>query len=135
GQSTALSPGLTPDAAAVCTVRCQPDPGPRGVAVRRMPPPSSTPRPRFRAGQSRPVIAVVPPAPPVTVAVGGLPSVTVARPGVWSGTRQLVALGQAMPVSSPVPSPAGSITGETVKLDGPAPGSELVATLPSPTAA
>src|ERR1700722_19629118 len=104
---------LRPSVAAPWTLRCQPPADPVGMAVCRIPPPSSTPTHRFADGQSRPVIAVVPPTSVSTVADGGDPSWIVAKPGEESGTRQVLVVGQAIAVLASAPKPAGSSDPET----------------------
>src|ERR1700753_203052 len=109
GQDTPLSPAV----AALWTARSQALAEPVGAVACRIPPPSSTPTHSRADGESRPLIAVVPPTSVSTVAEGGGPSASVARPGEASGTRQVFVVGQAMVVSRRAPKPAGSSDPDT----------------------
>ena len=81
---------------------------------------ASMPRQRFAAGQSKPVIAVVPPTSASTVANWDGLSATVG-PGDPSGTREVLTVGQALWVSAKTPKPAWSSATrlKTYRLESP----------------
>lgn len=131
GQSTAARPRVAPG----ISERVQPDGGPPGAVVVTALRALSTPTQKDADGQLSPVSALVPPRPVATVAEAGGPTVTVARPGLGSGTRQLVVVGHAIPSTSLTAKPAGSTTADTVQLPMGVVGELVVAIAPLVSAA